>query len=122
IEWFGSPIQTPNNDNQQEQNVSTILQSIGADVYALTEIVDETRLANVVNSMPGYAYVISNYGSHTNTTVNPPSALGQAQKLAFIYKTSVISNVSTTALLSQGINSAADISNPAYNYYASGRF
>src|SRR5678815_4672893 len=31
-------------------------------------------------------------------------------------------NVTTTALLSQGINSAADLTNPAYNYWASGRF
>lgn len=122
IEWFGSTLESPTNDNQQEQNVRTILQSIGADVYALTEIVDEARLASVVSAMPGYAYVISNYGSHTNTTVNPPSALANAQKLAFIYKTSILSNVSATPLLSQGINSPADITNPAYNYYASGRF
>jgi hypothetical protein len=122
IEWFGSPLQEPTNDNLQEQNVETILQHIGADVYALAEVVSEERLANIVGKMPGYAYVISNYGSHTNTTANPPTALAQAQKLAFVYKTSVLSNISTTALLSQGINSAADLTNPAYNYWASGRF
>jgi len=122
IEWFGSTAEGPTNDAQQEQNVRTILQSIGADVYAVTEIVSEASVANVVSLMPGYAYVISNYGSHTNTSANPPSALAQAQKLAFIYKTSVLSNVSTMPLLSQGINSAADLTNPAYNYYASGRF
>lgn len=122
IEWFGSTAEDPVNDDQQEQNVKTILQNVGADVFALAEVVSEQRLANIVNQMPGYAYVISNYGSHTNTTVNPPSALAQSQKLAFVYKTSVLSNISTTALLSQGVNSAADISNPAYNYWASGRF
>ena len=122
IEWFGSTTLGPTNDNQQEQNVKTILQNLKADVYALTEVVSEARLANIVSQMPGYSYVISNYGSHTNTSVNPVSALAEAQKLAFIYKTSVFSNVSTTALLSQGINSAADLTNPAYNYWASGRF
>lgn len=122
VEWFGSTLEGPANDDQQEQNVKTILQNTGADVYALAEVVSEERLASVVSQMPGYAYVISNYGSHTNTTVNPPSALAQAQKLAFVYKTSVLSNITTTPLLSQGINSAADISNPAYNYWASGRF
>ena len=59
---------------------------------------------------------------HIPIQFNPPSALAEAQKLAFIYKTSIFNNFSTTALLSQGINSAADISNPAYNYWASGRF
>ena len=122
IEWFGSTENGPTNDVQQEQNVKAIFENLNADVYALTEIVSEERLAAVVAQMPGYAYVISNYGSHTNTSVNPPSALATAQKLAFIYKTSVLSNVTTTALLSQGINSAADLSNPAYNYWASGRF
>jgi hypothetical protein len=122
IEWFGSTINGPTNDAQQEQNVKTVLQNLNADIYAVSEIVSEARLANVVNQMPGYAYVISNYGSHTNTTVNPPSALAEAQKLAFIYKTSVVNKLSTTALLSQGINSAADLTNPAYNYWASGRF
>ena len=122
VEWFGSPVEGPANDDQQEQNVKTILQNTGADVYALAEVVSEERLARIVSQMPGYAYVISDYGSHTNTSVNPPSALALAQKLAFVYKTSVLSNITTTPLLSQGTNSAADISNPAYNYWASGRF
>jgi hypothetical protein len=42
--------------------------------------------------------------------------------MAFVYKTSVFSNVTTTPLLSVGINTAADLSNPNYNYWASGRF
>ncbi len=122
IEWFGSTGNGPTNDVQQEQNVKTILSNLNADVYAVTEIVSEERLKAVVDQMPGYTYVISNYGSHTNTSINPPSALATAQKLAFIYKTSVLNNVTTTALLSAGINSAADITNPAYDYWASGRF
>ena len=122
IEWFGSSINGPTNDAQQEQNVKTVLQNLNADIYAVSEIVSESRLANIVSQMPGYSYVISNYGSHTNTTVNPPTALAEAQKLAFIYKTSLFSNISTQALLTQGINSAADLTNPAYDYWASGRF
>lgn len=122
IEWFGSPDFGPVNDAQQQANVQTVLQNIGADIYGLIEVVDESRLATVVSNMPGYGYVISNYGSHTNTSANPPSNLAGAQKLAFVYRTSVFSNITTAPLLSQGINSAADITNPAYNYFASGRF
>jgi hypothetical protein len=122
IEWFGSTGNGPTNETQQEQNVVTLMQNANADVYALSEIVSETRLAAVVSQLPGYSYVISNYGSHTNTSANPPSALADAQKLAFVYRTSLLSNVTTTALLSQGINSSADLTNPAYNYFASGRF
>jgi len=122
IEWFGSTALGPSNDAQQESNVITVLDNIGADIYGLLEVVSESSLINVVNQLPGYAYVLSNYGAHTNTSVNPPSALADAQKFAFVYKTSIFSNVIATALLSQGINSAADITNPAYNYFASGRF
>ena len=122
VEWFGSTVFGPTNEAQQEQNIKTILQNLNADIYALAEVVDETRLANVVNQMPGYAYVIGNYGSHTNINESNPSPLGEAQKLAFVYKTSVFSNISTMPLLSQGINSVADLTNPAYDYWASGRF
>jgi hypothetical protein len=122
IEWFGSTANGPTNEVQQQTNVQTILQNVGADLYGLVEVVDESRLATVVSSMPGYAYVISNYGSHSNPNSPTPSPLNEAQKLAFIYKTSVFSSITTAPLLSQGINSLADISNPAYNYFASGRF
>jgi hypothetical protein len=122
VEWFGSTVNGPTNDNQQENNVRNILINLNADLYGLVEVVDEARLASVVSAMPGYAYVIGNYGSHTNPFSPTPSPLSQAQKLAFVYRTSVFSNISTTPLLTVGINTAADISNPSYNSWASGRF
>ncbi|MFC4262184.1 Ig-like domain-containing protein [Ferruginibacter yonginensis] len=123
IEWFGSTTLGPTNDNQQEQNIKTILQNLNADVYALEEVVSEPRLANIVSQMPGYSYVLSNYGSYTNPNQPGAGPLSEAQKLGMIYKTSLFpGGVTTQALLSAGINSAADISNPAYNWYASGRF
>ncbi|MCR6719962.1 MAG: Ig-like domain-containing protein [Chitinophagaceae bacterium] len=122
IEWFGSPGNGPVNDAQQEQNVRTILQNINADVYALVEIVDEARLASVVSQMPGYAYVISDFGSHTNPYSSSSSTLGEAQKLAFIYKTSVLSDITADPLLSIGINSPEDAASANYNYWSSGRY
>lgn len=122
IEWFSSPTFGPTNDAQQEQNVKTIMQNIGADIFGLVEVVDEAALAALVAQMPGYSYVISNYGSHTNTCVNPASALADAQKLAFVYKTALFTNVTTTALLSSGINTCADAASTSYNNWASGRY
>ncbi len=122
IEWFGSRSLGPVNENQQEQNVKTILQNINADIYGLTEVVDTASLGRIVRQMPGYRYISNNYGSHTNPFASNPIALGEAQKLAFVYRTSVISNIDTAALLSQGINTAGDITNPSYNNWSSGRF
>ena len=122
IEWFGSTTLGPVNDVLQQSNVQSVLQTVGADIYGLVEVVDEAKLATVVGNMPGYSYVISNYGSHTNTSEAGASPLAEAQKMAFVYKTSVFTNITTGPLVSQGINSAADLINPAYNYFASGRF
>jgi hypothetical protein len=122
MEWFGSTSLGPTNDNLQEQNAETILTTIGADIYGLVEVVDEARLANIVSHMPGYSYVICNYGSHTNPFESGAGSLSEAQKEAFVYKTSLFSNISTTALVTNGVNTAADLSNPAYNYFSSGRY
>jgi len=92
-------------------------------------VVSETRLQNVVanlNSVYGagrYNYVICKYGSHTNPFEVDAGPLSEAQKEAFVYKTSVISPVGTPeALITNGVNTAADLTNPAYNYFASGRY
>lgn len=124
MEWFGStdPSLGPTNDPLQEQNAKTVLTSTGADLFALIEVVDESRLASIVSQMPGYSYVICNFGSHVNPNENNPSPLGEAQKAAFVYKTSMFSNITTTALLTNGVNTAGDLSNPAYNYWSSGRY
>jgi len=122
IEWFGSTANGPSDNALQKNNVKAIFQNTGADLYALTEIVSEPLLAQLVSEMPGYAYVISNYSSHTNTSEVGAGPLGEAQKLAFIYKSNMFNNISAVPLLSQGINSAADLTNPAYEYFSSGRF
>ena len=119
LEWFGStdPSLGPTNDPLQEQNVKTILQNIGADIYGLVEVVDEARLANIVSQMPGYSYVIGHYGSH----VNPPDPTGgpvsEAQKLAFVYKTSLFSNISVRPLINN-LNTGS----VSYNNWSSGRY
>lgn len=122
VEWFGSAANGPVNDAQQEQNVKAILQNLDADVYGLVEVVDESRLASVVSQLPGYAYVISDFGSHTNPNSSTAGPLSEAQKLAFVYKTSVLSNITAEPLLSAGINTSEDLSNPNYSYWSSGRF
>jgi hypothetical protein len=125
LEWFGTPDLTlgPPNKALQKQNVSTILQSTGADLYALVEVVDTAALGDIVRtSMPGYSYIICTYGSHGNPFENNPSPMSELQKEAFVYKTSVFSNIDTTALLSLGVNTAADLSNPDYNNWSSGRY
>ncbi|MEO6315859.1 MAG: choice-of-anchor J domain-containing protein [Chitinophagaceae bacterium] len=130
MEWFSTPDPAPgfgpSNKALQRQNAQTILPALGADLYALVEVVDTAALGNIVRTaMPGYSYIICNYGSHANpfeTGTTFPTPMGFVQKEAFVYKTSVFSNIDTASLLSAGINTAADLSNPNYNNWSSGRY
>ena len=123
LEWFGSTTLGPTNDALQEQNVKTVLQNIAADVYAVEEVVSEPRLASVVSQMPGYSYVLCNYGSYTNPSAVGAGPLSEAQKQGLIYKTAMFpGGLTSQALLSNGPNTPADLTNPAYNWYASGRY
>lgn len=114
IEWFGSPVQNPANDSLQQANVTTILQKLDADIFALAEVVDTARFRAVVSQLPGYSYVLSEFGSYADSVRDVDYV--SAQKLAFVYKTAVIRQIRTYGVLRQGGSSTA------YYNWSSGRF
>lgn len=114
VEWFGSPSNGPADDDLQETNVKTILNWLNADLYGLVEMVDSMRLRRVVDFLGNteYGFAISPYCSG-NTTGTGNSWL-TGQKLAFIYRKSVFSNISIRGIMR---NSAT-----GYTNWAAGRF
>ncbi len=114
IQWFGSTTNGPTDKNLQLVNIKKIMDSLKADIYALSEIVDTIRLMTLVNSMSGYSYKVSDFSSGAENTSSPNYATGQ--KLAFIYKTDVVKNVRVRGMLKNGSTSTA------YNSWASGRY
>ncbi|MBS0029411.1 T9SS-dependent choice-of-anchor J family protein [Chitinophaga sp. 22321] len=114
IEWFGSPVQNPANDSLQQANVTTVLKKLDADIFALAEVVDTARFRAVVQQLPGYSYVLSDYGSYADSLQDVDYV--SAQKLAFVYKTAVIRKIRTYGVLRQGGSSNA------YYNWSSGRF
>lgn len=115
IEWFGSPSagQGPVDDNLAQANAKAVMEYLDADVYALAEIVDGTRLQNLVNSLAGgYSYVLGEFCSSGGSL----AACASAQKLALVYKTSVLSNVTARPLMNNGVGSTA------YDSWSSGRY
>lgn len=111
VEWFGGA-QGPSDNDLQEANVRQAMEFLGADVFALEEVVDTARLGRMIRSLSGgYAYVVSDYGSNAPTPSDPDYA--SAQKLALVYKTSVLSNVSARGLMKS--------SSSANSSWASGR-
>ncbi|MCB0646063.1 MAG: choice-of-anchor J domain-containing protein [Saprospiraceae bacterium] len=117
IEWF-SGINGPSNDLLQEMNALEVLTNLNADIYACPEIVDTLAFKNLADELgsPGeYGYYISKYASAVPNEFSP--TYGDAQKLGFIYRKSVISPTNVTALFY-----TTDVNSSAYNYWASGRF
>lgn len=113
IEWFGSAASGPADEVLQQANAKATMEYINADAYALAEIVDATRFGNLVSSLAGgYSYVLGEFCSSGAT----PAACASAQKLAFVYKTSVFSNVTARPLMNNGTGSTA------YTNWASGRY
>jgi len=114
LEWFGSASNGPADKNLQESNASKIIQWLNADLYGLVEIVDTMRLRKVVDYIGAdeYGFVVSPFCSLATT--NTGSNWLNGQKLAFIYRKSVFSNVTTRGLLRNSSN--------AYTNWASGRF
>ena len=83
MEWFGSTSLGPTDDDQQEKNAETVIKNANADIYGLVEVVDESRLARIVSHMPGYTYVIGNYGSHVKSSGNWRGPFGRSSKAGF---------------------------------------
>lgn len=114
IEWFGSPVQNPANDSLQQANVTTILKKLDADIFALAEVVDTARFRTVVSQLNGYSYILSDFGSYADSIADPDYI--SAQKLAFVYKTSIVSSLHSYGILRKGGSSNA------YYNWSSGRF
>lgn len=114
MEWFGSASNGPADKNLQETNASKIIQWLNADLYGLVEIVDSMRLRKVVDFIGAneYGFVVSPFCSLATSPTGGNWLNGQ--KLAFIYRKSVFSNVTTRGLLRSSSN--------AYTNWASGRF
>ncbi|MBO9150602.1 T9SS-dependent choice-of-anchor J family protein [Chitinophaga sp. GCM10012297] len=114
MEWFGHPQFGPTNEALQQTNALKVLKSLDADIYALVEVVDTVRLKAIVDSMPGYRYTVSDFGSRVDSITSPQ--YDSAQKLAFVYREDLVKNLRTYGVLRK--NASAD----AYFNWSSGRF
>ncbi len=114
IEWFGSTSSGPSNDDLQEANTKKILRYLNADLYGMVEVVDTMRFRRLVDSLGSneYGFFISPFCS--NNTTGTGNGWTSGQKLGFIYRKSIFSNIRTRGLLRS--------SSTAYTNWASGRF
>ncbi len=90
LEWFGDAENGPENDSLQFRNVVRVLDSIDADLYGLQEVVSKQLFQRILDSLPRYRGLYS-------------YEIGQPQKMAYLFKPSVVDSVSSAHVLkSQG--------------------
>ena len=113
ILWFGSTAaeQGPTNDDLAQANIKRVMDSLDADIYAFSEVVDINRFKTLIESSAGYGFIVSDYCSNAANTSSGSYALGQ--KIAFAYRKSVITNPTARGLLKS--------STAANSNWASGR-
>jgi hypothetical protein len=116
LTWFGGTTNPPTNEELQMTNAIKIMDSLDADIYILQEIVDTVRLGTVARTLKNgpYSYIVSLFGSGApdNTSGNWPAT----QKMAYIYRSNMFSNISSRAYTSTSTN-------PNNNFnWSSGRF
>lgn len=99
ILWFGSTAagQGPTNDDLAQANIKRVMDSLDADIYAFTEVVDLNRFKSLVESSAGYEYLVTDYCSNAANTSSGSYATGQ--KMSFAFRKSMVTNVTARGLL-----------------------
>ena len=98
LEFFGAPYASgPADKDLQRENTKKIMRYFDADLYGLVEIVDTMHLRRLRDSLgSNFEFIVSPYSTSGNIGTN---GWRQAQKLAFLYKKDIFSNVSTRGMM-----------------------
>jgi Family of unknown function (DUF5689)/Secretion system C-terminal sorting domain len=94
VEWFGHPTLGPSDNALQATNITTVLNTINADIYQVEEVSDSVGFKALVAGLSGYSCTCSPEYSYSNVDADP-----YGQRLCFVYKNSVFSNIQATPLL-----------------------
>lgn len=120
IEWFGHPTLGPTDNALQTANVKTVISTINADIYQFEEVSDSIGFISMVATLGGYSCKCSPEYSYSNTASVDP----YGQRVCFVYKDAVFSNVNATPLLTTFKNDTTllpNYPNTRTRFWASGR-
>ena len=114
INWFGSPASGfgPSDDDLAARQIRQAMERLDADLYFFSEVVDVQRFRRLVEGLGGYGVQVSDFCSNAADSLSPNYALGQ--KLAFVYRKSVVEPIQFRGMLRSSASAGAN--------WASGRF
>ena len=104
LEFFGSNVADgsseygPVDDALQVSNVTTVMQTIGSDIFSVEEVSDDAAMDQLVSNLPGYAKLMADRWSYS---FNPPDPTFPPQKIGIVYKTSTVQVVSSRVMFSK---------------------
>jgi len=105
LEFFGTDVKDtggtefePIDDALQVSNVITVLQNIGADIFAVQEVADDAAFNQLVSNISGFSGMLANRWSYS---FDPPDANFPPQKIGFIYNSSTVQLVSSRVMFTQ---------------------
>ncbi|PZR33195.1 MAG: hypothetical protein DI538_18445, partial [Azospira oryzae] len=104
LEFFGSNVADgsseygPVDDALQVSNVTTVMQTIGSDIFSVEEVSDDAAMDQLVSNFPGYAKLMADRWSYS---FNPPDPTFPPQKIGIVYKTSTVQVVSSRVMFSK---------------------
>ncbi|MCX8490530.1 MAG: choice-of-anchor J domain-containing protein, partial [Cyclobacteriaceae bacterium] len=105
LEFFGTDVKDtsgkefgPTDDALQISNVTNVMQTIGADIYAVQEIADDDAFNQLLTNLPGYTGFLANRWSRS---FDPPDPNFPPQKIGFVYNSSVLQLVSSRVMFAQ---------------------
>ncbi len=85
-------------DLLQIANVGKVMQTIGADVFAVQEVSDDDAVVELKNLLTGYETILANRWSYS---FNPPDPNFPPQKIGFVYNTSTMQLVSSRVMFAK---------------------
>ncbi len=105
LEFFGTDVKDsggtefgPTDDPLQISNVTTVMQTLGADIYGVQEVADDNAFNTLASNLSGYNKILANRWSRS---FDAPDPNFPPQKIGFIYNTSTVQLVSSRVMFEQ---------------------
>ncbi len=105
LEFFGSNLPDGNSefgpvdDDLQVANVTTVMETLGSDIFGVEEVSDDTKFDQLIANLPGYAKILSPRWSHSLDVVQDPTF--PPQKTGFIYNTNTVQILSSRVMFTE---------------------
>lgn len=135
LEWFGAPQKSGHASTYQQQlsSVSSTILSLDADIYALQEVVADALNGNYLDSLVIELNRLTNPGTYAGL-LGPrysfdnyqPSYDYPAQRVCYIYRTEIFSNIFSKSMFSEiypspNVTYIAGYTGNPYEFWSSGR-